>query len=613
MSVIEQLVEKIRIVRDDLELDHFLREIKPDNLHAPVRIAFVNAHAVNLCYKSPDFLADLLACDYVLRDGAGMKILYRMLGRKPGLNLNGTDLIPRILDLYKGKNVALMGTDSLYLEQAAHKISALGLTPSVMINGFREAPAYVDALKQSPAAIVVLAMGMPKQEYVANLIAREVPAPMLILCGGAILDFMAEKVSRAPEIFRRTGMEWAYRLAQEPKRLFGRYVIGNGVFLWRALREAMTSGGRKRTDMNETLKVLHVVRQYHPAIGGLESYVYNMVKNQKKMGYACEVLTLDKVFHGHEGTLPAFETIDGIPVHRVPFKGRRRFFMPLVAPQFFRDYDIVHVHNTDMFYDYGAVCSLFTRAPFFATTHGGFFHTADFSAIKKIYFNTITRFSSLFYKAIFAISQNDYNTFKGLNKNVILLHNAIEPLGKTIVAGQDFLYIGRLAKHKGVDKAIRVFALLKKQHGVAGKFHVIGPEWDVHIADLRVVAQQEGVADDVVFHGAASSEQMADIAQSCGYFMSASSFEGFGMSMLEGMSIGLIPFVQGNESFTELVNGAGIGCCADFDAPQSAASSFLSMSPPDQATREKAKAFAARFSWDGLIKRTDEEYRKYLA
>lgn len=613
MSVIEQLVEKIRIVRNDLELDHLLREIKPGNVAKPTRVAFVNAHAVNLCYRNSDFLEDLLACDYVLRDGAGMKILYRLLGKDPGLNLNGTDLIPRILEMYRGKNVALMGTDSPYLEQAAEKVSNLELTPSIMINGFHEAPAYVDALMKAPVSVAILAMGMPKQEYVAKLVDREINAPVLILCGGAILDFMAEKVSRAPEFLRRFGMEWLYRLAQEPKRLFGRYVIGNGVFLWRCLREAITIDGRKRMGVEDSLKVLHVVRQYHPAIGGLESYVYNMVKNQRKLGYVCEILTLDKVFHGYDGTLPSFETIDGVSVHRVSFKGRRRFFLPVISPKFFRDYDIVHVHNTDMFYDYGAVCSFFTRAPFFATTHGGFFHTEDFSALKKIYFNTITRFSSLFYKAIFAISQNDYDTFKGLNKNLILLHNAIEPLGDQIVSGQDFLYIGRLAKHKGVDKAIRVFALLKKRHGISGQFHVIGPEWDVHIADLSNVAQEQGIKDDVIFHGAATSERMAEIAQSCGYFVSASSFEGFGMSMLEAMSIGLIPFVHENESFSELVGESNVGRCTNFNDTECAASAFMSMPAPDNATREKARVFAARFSWDGLIKRTDKEYRKYLA
>jgi exopolysaccharide biosynthesis WecB/TagA/CpsF family protein len=63
-------------------------------------------------------------------------------------------------------------------------------------------------------------------------------SPCVIVCGGAIIDFLGGKVSRAPLWLRRMGMEWAYRLAVEPMRLFRRYVIGNPLFLSRALRLA---------------------------------------------------------------------------------------------------------------------------------------------------------------------------------------------------------------------------------------------------------------------------------------------------------------------------------------------------------------------------------------
>lgn len=610
MNVIDLLIQKIRIIRDDVELDAFLRELHPDNIAKPVRIAFVNAHAVNLAHRNDAFLQDILSCDYVLRDGSGMKLLYKLLGHEPGLNMNGTDFIPRVIELYKGQSCALMGTDSPYLEQAALKISEAGLTPSVMINGFREGNVYVDALRQSPVSLVILAMGMPKQEYVARLIAEQVRPNSLILCGGAILDFMAEKVTRAPDFIRNMGMEWAYRLMLEPRRLFNRYVIGNAVFLGRAVKKAM-SREKKAVSGDRPLKVLHVVRQFYPAIGGLESYVYSMVKNQQKLGYECQVLTLNKVFHGYEGELASEETIDGIPVKRVGFKGKRRYFIPMISPFYFKQFDLVHVHNTDMFYDYGALCAALTGTPFFATTHGGFFHTKDFSAIKKIYFNVVTRVTSIPYKAIFAISQNDFDTFKTITDKVIFQPNAVEPLGQEIASGSDFLYIGRLAEHKHVEKAILVFALLKQRHGASGKFHVVGPEWDVKISDLQAVAQASGVTNDVVFHGAASVSNMRSVAQGCGYFLSASAFEGFGMSMLEAMSIGLIPFVHSNESFTELVQKSGIGVHTDFNTPEAAADAIAAYLPlVGQETRAAAQRFAGQYSWGGLVANTDRIYRE---
>jgi len=616
---IKTLLDKICIVRDEDELHALLETIKPGALSKPVRIAFVNAHAVNLCYNDQSFLENLLECDYVFRDGAGMKILYKLMKRDPGLNLNGTDLIPRILSLYKGQEVVLFGTDSPYLDNAADRIKTMGLKPVLTINGFHEARYYLEALKGRAAPLTVLAMGMPKQEHVAKLIARETSLPNLIICGGAILDFMGDKVVRAPDIFRKTGMEWFYRLMQEPKRLFKRYVIGNFIFMARAFKMAFASNrpGRDSIYMPGTrpLKVLHVVRQFAPAIGGLESYVKNMAAHQQKtLGYDCQILTLDKVFHGEGATLPEDEVIDGIKVRRVGFFGRRRFFIPKVSPFYFTQFDIVHVHNTDVFYDYVAIVGLLTRTPCVATTHGGFFHTKDFSLIKDIYFNVITRTSSLAYKAIFAISQNDYDTFKGLNKNVILQPNAIEPLGQAISDGADFLYIGRLAQHKNIGRLIEVFSILKRKHGVAGNLHVIGPAWDVAIEDLQAEAARLGVADSVTFHGSIDRKEMEAVASRCGYFVSASTFEGFGMSMLEGMTLGMIPFVHDNESFKELVTQSGVGAAIDFTQADSAAQLIADKIPQiDMTQRQQAQNFARGFSWDELVNNAAKAYMRAIS
>lgn len=49
-------------------------------------MAFVNAHAFNMCYTNPAFLADLMQCDYVIRDGIGVRLLFELMGRDPGLS-----------------------------------------------------------------------------------------------------------------------------------------------------------------------------------------------------------------------------------------------------------------------------------------------------------------------------------------------------------------------------------------------------------------------------------------------------------------------------------------------------------------------------------------------
>jgi len=364
--------------------------------------------------------------------------------------------------------------------------------------------------------------------------------------------------------------------------------------------------------MERQMRILHVVRQFHPAVGGLESYVKSMIDHQKMRGHQCSVLTLNRVFHGNDNILGPYDVVNDTPVHRVSFLGKRRFFVPLVAPSFFNPYDIIHVHNTDGFFDYISSLAAFIDKPVFATTHGGFFHTGDFSAIKKAYFKFITSRTGRRYRALFAISQNDYNTFKGVNDNLILKPNAITPPGDFIASGNDFVYLGRLAKHKNVASVVETFAYLKTRHGQQGKLHIIGPEWDVKQSDLILIANRFGVEKDIIFHGFVTPEKLEKLLKKCGWFLSASSFEGFGMSMLEAMAVGLIPFVQPNESFRELITAGHVGECVDFSHPENAAALIaerLKFIGLDE--RKKAQNFALQFSWEKLAEETLAAYREY--
>jgi hypothetical protein len=206
----------------------------------PTVLAFVNAHAMNSAAQSKKFFDAMMAADIVLRDGIGMAILLRLLNQPPGLNLNGTDLIPKILRLYAGRSIALFGTQDPYLRQARQKVMNQ-LAPASMVlttHGFLETTDYVHLAAKHRPELIVLGMGMPRQEEVAGVLRAAVGYPCLIVCGGAIIDFMGGKTSRAPAWMRKTGLEWVYRLALEPKRLFHRYVVGNPVFLARAVSMA---------------------------------------------------------------------------------------------------------------------------------------------------------------------------------------------------------------------------------------------------------------------------------------------------------------------------------------------------------------------------------------
>lgn len=210
----------------------------------PFILSFLNQHGLNLAWEDREFRDALMQSDVILRDGIGLSFCMAILGRQAGFNMNGTDLIPRITDLYAGRRVMLIGTVSPYLEQAADILSVRRCQVVGTLNGFLPEEAYIEAIRRQKPDLVILGMGMPKQEKVAALLARSVSHPMLIVNGGAIIDFLGERVQRAPGWVRSIRMEWFYRLLHEPRRMFGRYIIGGVTFLHKTiqLRRASRSG-----------------------------------------------------------------------------------------------------------------------------------------------------------------------------------------------------------------------------------------------------------------------------------------------------------------------------------------------------------------------------------
>jgi len=226
-------IQRVPVKADEASLLRQLNQPK-----RPTVLAFVNAHAMNSAAHDADFFESLISADILLRDGSGMSVLYKMLGMAPGQNLNGTDLIPRLIRQFHGRAIALLGTQEPYLTRAAGAVQneLEHDRRAAKAHGFMGPNYYLALVRAHESELIVLGMGMPRQEEVACALRASLTQPCLIVCGGAIIDFLGGKTPRAPLWMRRFGLEWLYRLAQEPTRLFRRYVLGNPIFLLRALR-----------------------------------------------------------------------------------------------------------------------------------------------------------------------------------------------------------------------------------------------------------------------------------------------------------------------------------------------------------------------------------------
>ena len=210
---------------------------------APRQLAFVNADCLNIAWRDPAYSATLRAADRVFADGIGLRIAGRMLGFALRDNVNGTDMFPLLCEAAAGSG------RSLYLLGARPGIAAAAAEamrrrfPGLMIAGARdgyftanEEDAVIDAINRSGAAILLVALGAPRQEqWIAR--HRAGLAPPVAMGVGGLFDFYSGRIRRAPPWMRETGLEWVYRLLQEPGRMWRRYIIGNPVFLYRVWKQ----------------------------------------------------------------------------------------------------------------------------------------------------------------------------------------------------------------------------------------------------------------------------------------------------------------------------------------------------------------------------------------
>ena len=228
------LIAKLHLIEDEKAKGQLIDGLfKADQ---PTVVSFLNAHALTMADKNQRFRSALHSSDYLLRDGIGVSLLLRSLGLNPGYNMNGTDFIPEVIESFSATKIAFYGTQDPWLCGAAEAFREKGAKVISTIDGFDETQTYIEDARNTKPRLIVLAMGMPRQEEVAMELKSTLSFPVVIINGGAILDFISGRFSRAPNFLRLAGLEWFYRLIKEPKRLARRYLLGIFTFGASAIR-----------------------------------------------------------------------------------------------------------------------------------------------------------------------------------------------------------------------------------------------------------------------------------------------------------------------------------------------------------------------------------------
>ncbi len=201
----------------------------------PVAHLCVNAANVATAHDDATYRALLDDADLVGADGASMLWAGRVLGEPLPERVTGIDLMTGICAAAPaaGWRIALLGSRSDVVARVAAKLSGQGVDVAFARDGYLDGldlDEVARGVAESGADVLFVGMPSPAKEKFVIEHARPAGVPVTIGVGGAF-DVVAGDLRRAPQVWQRLGLEWLYRLLQEPRRLFMRYAVTNTRFV----------------------------------------------------------------------------------------------------------------------------------------------------------------------------------------------------------------------------------------------------------------------------------------------------------------------------------------------------------------------------------------------
>lgn len=211
-------------------------------------ITTINAHSFNLSISNSQFCEALLHSEILLPDGISIVWAKRFLDGTKLKKIAGADLFAYEMQQLndQGGTCFFLGSTNDVLEKIKNR--AAKEFPNVKVNLYSppfksefapsENKAIIDTINDNKPDVLFVGMTAPKQEIWAYIHKDKIEARH-ICCIGAVFDFYAGTVKRAPNWIVKIGLEWMYRLIKEPKRLWKRYLIGNTIFIISILKEKL--------------------------------------------------------------------------------------------------------------------------------------------------------------------------------------------------------------------------------------------------------------------------------------------------------------------------------------------------------------------------------------
>ncbi|MFB8791758.1 MAG: WecB/TagA/CpsF family glycosyltransferase [Potamolinea sp.] len=211
-------------------------------------VCVANVHMLMEAHWNPKFSSILKSADLVTPDGMPLVWMMKLMGASQQNRIAGMELFVSLCQLAPQRDIGVffVGSETTILEKMRAKLKQE--FPDLKIVGMEPLPFHpllpledetvIQKIQDSGAGIVLVSLGCPKQEYWIHQNKGKIQAVMIGL--GAVFPMLAGIHKRAPLWMQNLGLEWFYRLIQEPRRLGIRYLRTNPTFIALALRQLLT-------------------------------------------------------------------------------------------------------------------------------------------------------------------------------------------------------------------------------------------------------------------------------------------------------------------------------------------------------------------------------------
>lgn len=589
-------------------------------------ICVSNVHTTMMSFRDKDYNIVQNSGAMALPDGKPLSIVCRMRGFYDAGRVPGPDLMPEIFKLSeeKGYRHYFYGSSPETLEKLKKEL--LNKYPWLIIAGMYSPPfrplteqedeEVIRTINEAKPDFIWIALGAPKQEIWMH--EHQFKLNGLMLGVGAAFDFSAGTVKRAPAWTQEMCLEWLYRLLQDPRRLFTRYLTTNGSFLFYVGRE-----NRRYKKENKHKKIAMIGHKRIPSReGGVEIVVDEISTRLVQKGYHVDAYNRSgyhvsgKQFDEKRGKIYNGIRLITIPTFKSSSLNAIVYAFLATLRALFGGYGVLHYHAEGPCVMLG-VPKLFGKKVV-ATIHGLDWQRAKWGNFASKVLKYGEKQAALKADEVIVLSKNVQEYFRETyQRETVYIPNGIEKpeirpckeiTEKYGLNGNDYiLFLARLVPEKGAHYLIEAYKQLKTDKKLViagGNSHA-----EEYIHKIYEDVQSE---DNIIMTGFVQGNLLEELFSNAYIFVLPSDIEGMALSLLEAMSYGNCCLVSDIPENLEVVEEHAVafqkGNVKDL---KEKLQDLLQKPELVKEYQEKAGQFiCGKYNWDDVVEKTIEIYGK---